>query len=186
MRDNNRLSVWTDPTYAISAAADSLVHSSSRADCLRSQLPYGEAKRSLQVDIVVYDNLHANYYEQLAQRGKGRPDPGEPKTVSPGSGETGARGRVAAIALAGGLRSRARDRRRRCAKGTACGRRDADGHEAVNPIFNGALVMAHVRWAQYWSRLGRRRSDASDNRSIHGRRSPCWLVSSPAFCMCPI
>ena len=57
LRDNNRLSVWSDRAYAVSAAADALVHSSSRADCLRSQLPYGEAKRTLQVDVVVYDNL---------------------------------------------------------------------------------------------------------------------------------
>ena len=47
LRDNNRLSVSSDPTFAISTAADALVGSSSLADCFRT----------LQIDIVVYDNF---------------------------------------------------------------------------------------------------------------------------------
>src|SRR5215470_19597634 len=39
LRDNNRLSVWNDRGFAVSAAADSLFNSSSPADCFRSQLP---------------------------------------------------------------------------------------------------------------------------------------------------
>ena len=46
LRDNNRLPVWNDPKYAVSAAADALYQSGSLADGLRSQLPYGEAKRT--------------------------------------------------------------------------------------------------------------------------------------------
>jgi hypothetical protein len=37
LRDNNRLSVWSDPTFAISGAAEGLVHNSTRSDCSRLQ-----------------------------------------------------------------------------------------------------------------------------------------------------
>jgi len=57
LRDN-RLSVWSDPTYAVSNAADALVGSSKVVDCLNLQLPYGEASRTLQIDVVVHDTLH--------------------------------------------------------------------------------------------------------------------------------
>jgi hypothetical protein len=81
LRDNNRLDVWTDPTYAVSAAADALVHSSTRADCFRSQLPYGEAKRTLQVDIVVYDNVNRSLRTYEVKRGNGDHDAGKVRSI---------------------------------------------------------------------------------------------------------
>jgi hypothetical protein len=81
LRDNNRLSVWTDPAYAVSAAADALVHSSSRADCLRSQLPYGETKRTLQVDVIVYDNLNRSLRTYEVKRGNGEHDSGKVRSI---------------------------------------------------------------------------------------------------------
>jgi hypothetical protein len=55
LRQNNRLSVWTDEAFAVSHAADGLMNASNLADCLLSQLPYGEVKRALQTDMIVYD-----------------------------------------------------------------------------------------------------------------------------------
>jgi hypothetical protein len=81
LRDNNRLSVWSDRAYAVSVAADALVHSSSRADCLRSQLPYGEAKRTLQVDVVVYDNLSRSLRAYEVKRGNGEHDSGKVRSI---------------------------------------------------------------------------------------------------------
>jgi hypothetical protein len=81
LRDNNRLSVWTDPTYAVSAAADALVHSSTRADCFKSQLPYGEAKRTLQIDIVVYDTLNRSLRTYEVKRGNGEHDAGKVRSI---------------------------------------------------------------------------------------------------------
>src|SRR5262245_24927521 len=81
LRDNNRLSVWSDRAYAVSAAADALVHNSSRADCLRSQLPYGEAKRTLQIDIVVYDTLRRSLCTYEVKRGNGEHDAGKVRSI---------------------------------------------------------------------------------------------------------
>ncbi len=81
LRDNNRLSVWTDPKFAVSGAADALVHSSSRIDCLKSQLPYGEATRTLQVDIVVYDNTNQALRTYEVKRGNGEHDTGKVRSI---------------------------------------------------------------------------------------------------------
>jgi hypothetical protein len=81
LRDNNRLSVWSDPAFAISAAADGLVHSSSRADCFKSHLPYGDAKRTIQVDIVVYDNTSRSLRTYEVKRGNGEHDAGKVRSL---------------------------------------------------------------------------------------------------------
>ena len=81
LRDNNRLSVWSDPTYAVSNAADALVGSSKLADSLKSQLPYGEARRSLQIDIVVYDTLHRSLRTYEVKRGNGEHDAGKVRSI---------------------------------------------------------------------------------------------------------
>lgn len=81
LRDNNRLSVWTDPHFSVSAAADALVHSSTRSDSLRSQLPYGEAKRTLQVDIAVYDNSSRSMRTYEVKRGNGEHDAGKVRSI---------------------------------------------------------------------------------------------------------
>jgi hypothetical protein len=81
LRDNNRLSVWTDPAYAVSGAADALVGSSTRADCFKSQLPYGEAKRTLQIDMVVYDNLNRSLRTYEVKRGNGEHDAGKVRSL---------------------------------------------------------------------------------------------------------
>jgi hypothetical protein len=81
LRDNNRLSVWTDPTFAVSSAADALVGSSTRADCFKSQLPYGEARRTLQVDIVVYDTVNRSLRTYEVKRGNGQHDAGKVRSI---------------------------------------------------------------------------------------------------------
>jgi hypothetical protein len=81
LRDNNRLSVWSDAAFAISAAAEGLVNSSSRSDCFASQLPYGEAARSVQVDIVVYDTLHRSLRTYEVKRGNGAHDAGKVRSI---------------------------------------------------------------------------------------------------------
>jgi hypothetical protein len=79
--DNNRLSVWTDPTYAVSAAADALYQSASRADCLKAQLAYGEVKRTLQIDIVVFDTLLRSLRTYEVKRGNGEHDAGKIRSI---------------------------------------------------------------------------------------------------------
>jgi hypothetical protein len=81
LRDNNRLSVWSDPAFAISAAAEGLVHNSTRADCFRSQLPYGDTARTVQVDIVVYDNVNRSLRTYEVKRGNGLHDAGKVRSI---------------------------------------------------------------------------------------------------------
>ena len=81
LRDNNRLSVWSDPTFAISAAAEGLVHNSPRPDCFKSQLPYGQAARTVQVDIVVYDTLNRSLRTYEVKRGNGAHDAGKVRSI---------------------------------------------------------------------------------------------------------
>jgi hypothetical protein len=81
LRENNRLSVWSDPDYAVSGAADALVHSSPRSDCFRSQLPYGEGKRHLQIDVVVYDTLNRSLRTYEVKRGNGTHDAGKVRSI---------------------------------------------------------------------------------------------------------
>ena len=44
-------------------------------------LPYGEAKRTLQVDIVVYDNLHRSLRTYEVKRGNGQHDAGKVRSI---------------------------------------------------------------------------------------------------------
>ena len=67
--------------FAVSNAADGLVHTSTRADCFASQLPYGESKRTLQVDIVVYDNLDRSLRTYEVKRGNGEHDAGKVRSI---------------------------------------------------------------------------------------------------------
>jgi hypothetical protein len=73
--------VWSDPAYSVSAAADALVGSSKLSDCLKSQLPYGETRRSLQIDIVVYDTVHRSLRTYEVKRGNGEHDAGKVRSI---------------------------------------------------------------------------------------------------------
>ena len=81
LRENNRLSVWSHQAFAISGAAEGLVHSSSLMDSLRSRLPYGEAKRTVQVDILVYDNANSSLRSYEVKRGNGDHDAGKVRSI---------------------------------------------------------------------------------------------------------
>lgn len=81
LRENNRLSVWTEDLFAVSAAAEALVNASTFADCLRSQLPYGESKRTLQTDIVVYDTESHAIRAYEVKRGNGDFDAGKIRSI---------------------------------------------------------------------------------------------------------
>lgn len=81
LRDNNRISVWAEPKFAVSAAADALVGSSLRADCFKSQLPYGEEKRTLQIDIAVFDTASRSLRTYEVKRGNGEHDAGKVRSI---------------------------------------------------------------------------------------------------------
>ena len=82
LRQNNRLSVWTDEAFAVSHAADGLTNASNLADCLLSQLPYGEVKRALQTDIIVYDERNQTLRAYEVKRGNGNFDAGKIRSIT--------------------------------------------------------------------------------------------------------
>jgi hypothetical protein len=56
LRDSNRHQVWQENAFRVSRAADALASSQSPSECAQSSLPYGEAVRTLQIDMVAFDS----------------------------------------------------------------------------------------------------------------------------------
>jgi hypothetical protein len=81
LRDNNRLSVWNEDRFNVSAAAEALFSSSSLTSCLLSQLPYGEARRTVQIDMIVYDMAAQSLRAYEVKRGNGAFDAGKIRSI---------------------------------------------------------------------------------------------------------
>jgi hypothetical protein len=81
LRQNNRLSVWTDDTFCVSPAAENTFSTSSHTDCLVSELPYGQSKRTLQIDLTVFDEVSGGLSAYEVKRGNGNFDSGKIRSV---------------------------------------------------------------------------------------------------------
>jgi hypothetical protein len=79
LRESNRHRVWTEPKFAISLAADTLVNSQSEEACRRSELPYGEASRIIQIDVGVDSEQNISAYE--LKRANGLHDAGKIRSM---------------------------------------------------------------------------------------------------------
>src|SRR5690348_8721196 len=55
LRESNRHRIWEEDHFRVSRAADALVGSQSEEACRQSSLPYGDSIRSLQIDMIAYD-----------------------------------------------------------------------------------------------------------------------------------
>src|SRR5438552_10909536 len=55
LRESNRHRVWQESNFRVSPAADGLVNTQSDAECVKSELPYGTGARTLQVDLIAFD-----------------------------------------------------------------------------------------------------------------------------------
>ena len=56
LRESNRHKVWQEDVFRVSRAADALVNSQNEDACLQSALPYGDAVRTLQIDMIAFDS----------------------------------------------------------------------------------------------------------------------------------
>ena len=56
LRESNRHKVWQEDAFKVSRAADALFGSQSEDACRQSALPYGDAVRTIQVDMVAFDS----------------------------------------------------------------------------------------------------------------------------------
>jgi hypothetical protein len=81
LRDSNRHRVWQDDVFRVSRAADALVSSQSEEESRRSSLPYGEAVRTIQIDMIAYDEADQTIRAYEVKRGNGQFDAGKIRSI---------------------------------------------------------------------------------------------------------
>jgi hypothetical protein len=81
LRDSNRHRVWQEDVFRVSRAADALVGSQNEDACRQSALPYGEVIRTLQVDMVAFDEADQTIRAYEVKRGNGQFDAGKIRSI---------------------------------------------------------------------------------------------------------
>jgi hypothetical protein len=81
LRESNRHRVWQEDGFRVSRAADALVNSQDEDACRKSALPYGEAARTLQVDMIAYDEADQTIRAYEVKRGNGQFDAGKIRSI---------------------------------------------------------------------------------------------------------
>ncbi len=81
LRESNRHRVWQESAFRVSRAADALVSAQSDQDCLHSNLPYGESVRTLQVDLIAFDEADRTIRAYEIKRGNGQFDAGKIRSI---------------------------------------------------------------------------------------------------------
>jgi hypothetical protein len=85
LRDSNRHRVWNEDAFRVSTAASALVNSFVGADgeeaCRQSALPYGDRTRSLQIDMMAYDEADKTIRAYEVKRGNGQFDAGKIRSI---------------------------------------------------------------------------------------------------------
>jgi hypothetical protein len=80
LRASNRHRIWTESKFAVSVAAENLISTQSEEDCWRSDLPYGEAYRFIQIDFGV-DTDEQNIAAYELKRANGLHDSGKIRSM---------------------------------------------------------------------------------------------------------
>jgi hypothetical protein len=85
LRDSNRHRVWSEDSFRVSTAANALVTSliglEGEEACRKSALPYGERARTLQVDMMAYDEADETIRAYEVKRGNGQFDAGKIRSI---------------------------------------------------------------------------------------------------------
>ncbi|MDG4904554.1 MULTISPECIES: hypothetical protein [unclassified Mesorhizobium] len=81
LRESNRHSVWQDDIFRVSRAADGLASSLSLDECAKSVLSYGDAVRTLQIDLLAFDNADRTMRAYEIKRGNGHFDAGKIRSI---------------------------------------------------------------------------------------------------------
>jgi hypothetical protein len=81
LRESNRHRVWKEDLFRVSRAADALVANQDDAACLQSNLPYGESIRTLQVDMIAFDQADRTIRAYEIKRGNGQFDAGKIRSI---------------------------------------------------------------------------------------------------------
>jgi hypothetical protein len=80
LRESNRYTIWSESRFAVSDAADRLFNAASD-DWRKSNLPYGDAVRWLQIDLIAFDVMTENIGGYEVKRGNGRHDAGKVRSM---------------------------------------------------------------------------------------------------------
>lgn len=81
LRDSNRHKVWQENVFRVSRAADALVKAQDEEACRQSALPYGESLRTIQVDMIAFDNADNTIRAYEVKRGNGQFDAGKIRSI---------------------------------------------------------------------------------------------------------
>jgi hypothetical protein len=81
LRESNRHKVWNDEKFRVSTEADALANTQDLEACLRTTLPYGNKVRTLQVDMVAFDNADSSIRAYEIKRANGQFDAGKIRSI---------------------------------------------------------------------------------------------------------
>jgi hypothetical protein len=81
LRESNRHKVWQDDAFRVTRAAEALVGSQSEEACRHTTLPYGDSVRTVQVDMVAFDDADQTIRSYEVKRGNGRFDAGKVRSI---------------------------------------------------------------------------------------------------------
>jgi hypothetical protein len=81
LRESNRHRVWREEAFKVSRAADQLIGQQEAAAYDATLLPYGEAARTLQIDMMVFDSADQTLRAYEVKRGNGQFDAGKIRSI---------------------------------------------------------------------------------------------------------
>jgi hypothetical protein len=81
LRESNRHRVWKEDAFRVSRAADQIVGAQTDDAYQATSLPYGEAVRTLQIDMMVFDSAEQTLRAYEIKRGNGQFDAGKIRSI---------------------------------------------------------------------------------------------------------
>jgi len=82
LRESNRHKVWHDDAFRVSREADALANTQELDACKKTTLPYGDKIRTLQVDMIAFDNADQSIRAYEIKRGNGQFDAGKIRSIT--------------------------------------------------------------------------------------------------------
>jgi hypothetical protein len=81
LRESNRHRIWKDDVFKVSGEADALANTQDFEACRQTTLPYGSSVRTLQIDMIAFDNADDSIRAYEIKRGHGRHDAGKIRSM---------------------------------------------------------------------------------------------------------
>ncbi len=81
LRESNRHKVWQEEVFRVSQAANALADMQDDSAARRSELPYGEAFRTIQIDMIAFDSADRTIRAYEVKRGNGYFDAGKIRSI---------------------------------------------------------------------------------------------------------